>query len=200
MPNVREFTPQRVPADFARLVPAFLEIWNAPENLKYLSLSLRPFEEPIVQGWFKDHLAAGVRYFAALGERDEILGISVLRSDPVGMHELFAVGVRPGLQRRGIGSQLVSHSLGTARSEGFACTEASVFADNVRMLRLLLSLGFVPVRIDHHRRADGADLVVLHRRLDEQSTPAAGGNSLGGHAIGEAADAPTPARGSPLKR
>jgi hypothetical protein len=33
------------------------------------------------------------------------------------------------------------------------------------MLRLLLSLEFVPVRMDHHRRADGADLVVLHRRL-----------------------------------
>lgn len=167
MPNVREFTPQQVPTDLSQLVPAFLEIWNAPENLKYLSLSLRPFEEVLVRGWFNDHLSSGVRYFAALDERDEILGISVLRSDPVGMLELFALGVRPSFQRRGIGSQLISHSLENARSQGFACTEASVFADNVRILRLLLSLGFLPVRIDHHRRADGADLVVLHRRLHD---------------------------------
>ena len=167
MPNIREFTPQRVPADLSQLLPAFLEIWNAPENLKYLSPSLRPFEEAVVRGWFNDHLSAGGRYFAVLGESEEILGISVLRSDPVGMLELFALGVRPSLQRRGIGSQLISHFLRTARAQGFACTEASVFADNVRMLRLLLSLGFVPVRIDHHRRADGADLVVLHRRFHD---------------------------------
>jgi ribosomal protein S18 acetylase RimI-like enzyme len=165
MLNVREFTPQREPADLAQLVPAFLAVWNAPENLRYLSLSLRPFEEAVVRGWFNNHLSAGVRYFAAQDEGDNILGISVLRSDPVSMLELFGLGVRPTSQGRGIGGQLISHCLGIARSQGFACVEGSVFADNVRMLRLLLSHGFVPVRIDHHRRADGADLVVLHRRL-----------------------------------
>jgi hypothetical protein len=40
------------------------------------------------------------------------------------------------------------------------------------MLRLLLSLGFVLVRMDHHRRADGADLVVLNRRLHDNQEAA----------------------------
>jgi hypothetical protein len=38
------------------------------------------------------------------------------------------------------------------------------------MLRLLLSLG--PVRMEHHQRADGVDLVVLRARVAEGPNPA----------------------------
>jgi ribosomal protein S18 acetylase RimI-like enzyme len=76
--------------------------------------------------------------------------------------------VHPDAQGHGIGRQLITHSLELAHSLGFTCVVASVFADNVRMLRLVLSLGFIPIKIDYHRRADGADVLVLHNWLHDK--------------------------------
>lgn len=171
MLSVREFVPATCQADLAALAPAFLSIWNAPQNLPFLSFSLRPFEEAQVRGWFETHLASGGRYFAAVRGDGEILGIVVVRVDPVAAFELFALGVRPESQGQGIGRLLTSHVIGVAGSLGFRCVEASVFADNARMLRLLLSLSFLPVRMEHHRRSDGADLVILVHRLASPPIP-----------------------------
>ena len=169
---IREFAPGSEPRDLEQLLPAFLAIWNAPQNLRFLSFSLRPFAPELVRGWFEQHTSAGGRYFAALNENGAITGISVFRADPIGMFELFAMAVHPEAQRQGVGRQLVDHALAIARSQGFRCVEGAVFADNARMLRLLLSFDFRPVRIEHHRRADGADLVVLQKRLVEDLTSA----------------------------
>jgi ribosomal protein S18 acetylase RimI-like enzyme len=162
---VREFTPACDRSDFDPLLSAFLRIWNAPENLRFLSFSQRPFAPELVRTWFERHTSAGVRYFGALDERGAIVGISVLRTDPIGMFELFAMGVSPEVQAQGIGRKLVSHALDLARSQGYGCVEGAVFADNARMLRLLLSFGFRPARIEYHRRSDGADLVVMQKML-----------------------------------
>ena len=167
--QIREFVTATNANELRRLLPAFLDIWNAPENLPCLSASLRPFEESVVRRWFQDHLSAGVRYFAAVDDSDRILGISVIRTEATRGFELFGIGVRPEAQRSGVGRQMISCAFDLAASLGFMCVETSVFADNVRMLRLTLSLGFLPVHIDHHRRADGADIVVLHRRTSAQS-------------------------------
>lgn len=162
---IREFTPGSNRLDLEQLLPAFLAIWNAPDNLRFLSFSLRPFAPELVRGWFEQHVAGGGRYFAAMDESGTITGIIVVRTDPIGMFELFAMAVHPEAQRRGIGRQLVACAVDVARSQGFRCVEGAVFADNARMLRLLLSLGFRPVRMEHHRRADGGDLVVLRALL-----------------------------------
>jgi ribosomal protein S18 acetylase RimI-like enzyme len=164
---VREFSPASERGDFEQLLPAFLAIWNAPENLRFLSFSLRPFAPELVRGWFEQHMSAGVRYFATVNESGAVTGISVIRADPIATFELFAMAVRPEAQGQGIGHRLVAHALELARSTGFRCVEGAVFADNARMLRLLLSFDFRPVRIEHHRRADGADLVIMHKLLSE---------------------------------
>jgi len=39
-----------------------------------------------------------------------------------------------------------------AITQGFKAIDALVFVDNFTMLRLLLSMSFTPVRIDHNRR------------------------------------------------
>jgi ribosomal protein S18 acetylase RimI-like enzyme len=165
MQVIQEFMPATDTSHLDQLLPAFLEIWNSPENLKYLSFSQCPFEVEIVRGWFEQHLSARVRYFGILGEQDNVIGISVVRADPIAIFELFALAVHPNYQGRGIGRKLILHSLEVAHSHKFTCAEVSVFVDNTRMLRLLLSLGFIPVRIDHHRRADGADLLVLQKKI-----------------------------------
>jgi ribosomal protein S18 acetylase RimI-like enzyme len=170
MHEVREFTPARERRDFEQLLPAFLRIWNAPQNHRILSFSLRPFDADLVTTWFEQHLSAGVRYFGVLDATDAVVGISAVRADPIGTFELFAMAVSPEAQGQGIGQTLVSHALDLARSQGFRCVEAAVFTDNTRMLRLLLASEFRPVRIDYHRRADGMDLVVLHRILSESGS------------------------------
>ena len=172
MHAIREFTPTCDRNDFDQLLSAFLRIWNAPQNLRFLSFSQRPFAPELVRTWFEQHTSAGVRYFGALDESGAVVGISVLRTDPIGMFELFAMGVRPEAQAQGIGRRLVSHALDLARSQGFGCVEGAVFADNARMLRLLLSFGFRPVRIEYHRRSDGADLVVVQKTLSGDQSEA----------------------------
>lgn len=162
---IREFIPGSNERDLEQLLPAFLAIWNAPENLPFLSFSLRSFTPDLVRGWFEQHIAAGVRYFAALDESSAITAISVVRADPIGVFELFAMAVRPDAQHQGVGRQLVAHATDVARSQGFRCVEGAVFADNPRMLRLLIAVGFQPIRMEYHRRADGADLVVLRALL-----------------------------------
>lgn len=167
--TVHEFSPGESPRDTEKLLRAYLAIWNALENFRYLSFTLRPFTESQVRHWFDQATSASVHYLYAISDDGEILGIAAVRADPVSLCEIIGLGVSPDRQGRGIGRLLVSHSLDLSRSLGFDCVQAQVFADNSRMLRLLLSLEFIPVGIEHHRRADGADLVVLHRRTDQAS-------------------------------
>lgn len=160
--EVREFVPQESREDLELLLPAYLDIWNEPENLKFLSFTLKPFEEGIVRGWLSRHLSGNVRYFAAL-EGGMVSGMAAVRADPVEGFEIIGMGVRRGRKGRGIGASLVRHAVDVASSEGFGAVDAWVFADNPAMLRLLLSLSFVPVAMDHNRRADNADMVRMRR-------------------------------------
>ncbi len=165
--SVREYTPTASRSDSDELLGAFLAIWNAPENLRCLSFSLEPFEELQVRDWFDNAARDHIRYLAAATNPGAIVGISVLRVDPTSPFEILGLAVRPDSQGVGVGRLLVSHTLELAESLSSSCMQAAVFADNVRMLRLLRSCGFFPVRIDYHRRADGGDLVVLQRGRGE---------------------------------
>lgn len=170
--SVREYAPAASRSDSDELLGAFLAIWNAPENLRCLSFSLEPFEELQVRDWFDNAARDHIRYFAAITTTGAIAGISVLRVDPISPFEILGLAVRPDSQGIGVGRLLVSHTLELAKSVSSGCVQAAVFADNERMLRLLLSSGFIPVRIDYHRRADGGDLVVLQRRKGEYTSEA----------------------------
>lgn len=162
--TIREYIPQERAGDGELLLPAFLAIWNAPENLRFLSFTQKPFDEPTVRGWFSQHRGAGVHYYAAEGEKG-IAGIAVVKADPVEGFEVTGIGVRPESKRHGAGTALLEHVLSVAAGEGFGAVEAMVFADNAAMLRLLLSLSFIPVGMDFNRRCDGADTVRMKRVL-----------------------------------
>jgi ribosomal protein S18 acetylase RimI-like enzyme len=163
--SIKEFIPEDRVDDKKALLPAFLEIWNAPENLKYLSFTLKPFEPEIVGFWLDNHKEQGGRYFCALNNNNEILGISVVKVSPIDGFEIYGIGVKPELKEHGIGSELIKHAIGVAENVGFKLVDALVFADNAAMLRLLLSLGFIPTGMEYHKRSDGADIVHLKRYL-----------------------------------
>ena len=163
--RIKEFVPEDSIEDKHALLPVFLEIWNAPENLKYLSFTLKPFEQELAEFWLDNHKAQGGRYFCALNEHDEILGVLVAKVNSLEGFEIYGVGVLPKHKGKGIGRELITHAVHLAESTGFKDIYALVFADNSVMLRLLLSLGFIPVRMEYHKRSDGADALLLKRYL-----------------------------------
>ena len=165
--GILEFVPETNEEDMNQLLPAFLRIWNDPENLKYLSLTLRPFEEETVRSWFSTHISGGGRYFCAVDTDRNIVGISATRLDPINGFEIIGVGVLPAAKHQGIGTMLIENLIQVANTSRFQSVEVNVLADNVSMLRLLLGLGFVPIRMEHSKRADGADLVFLRKALSD---------------------------------
>ncbi len=163
--SIRELTPQENIDDRNLLLPAFLDIWNHPDNLTYLTFTLKPFEQEEVRFWLENHKDQKVRYFCALSDDGVILGIAVLKTDPIEGFELFGLGVRPGFKQQGIGRRLIERTLDSSAEQGFKAVNTSVFADNSAMLRLLLSCTFVPAGMDFHKWADGADSVRMIRHL-----------------------------------
>jgi ribosomal protein S18 acetylase RimI-like enzyme len=136
---IRKYSPATDESDFAELKVAYLELANAPDALKYLSFTLKPFEDQTVANWFKSHLKSGVDYYAAFEPGGQIIGIGVIKPDAIFGFELLGLVVRPGHRRRGVGRKLVEHIVGLAQQEGFSAVDVSVFADNKQMLCLLLT-------------------------------------------------------------
>ena len=71
----------------------------------------------------------------------------------------------PTDNEQGIGTKLLEYVLSIAVDQQSREVEAVVFAHNVAMLRLLLSMSFVHVSLDYNRRCDGADLLRMKRIL-----------------------------------
>jgi RimJ/RimL family protein N-acetyltransferase len=161
--SIREYIPEKSQNDGELLLPAFLTIWNEPENLRFLSFTQKPFDEPTVRAWFSNHLSMGGHYYVAVEGNSTISGITVVKMNPVEGFELIGIGIRSGFKKQGIGSRLLGHVLSIALDSGFRAVETSVFTDNATMLRLLLSLSFIPVGMDYNRRCDGADMLRMKR-------------------------------------
>ena len=163
--KVREFIPEDKAEDRKALLPVFLKIWNAPENLKFLSQTLMPFAPELVQAWLENHKGQGGRYFCALDEQSNILGVMVVKENSVEGFEIYGLGVLPENKGNGIGRKLVEHAAVTAEDRGFKDINALVFADNTAMLCLLLTSDYIPVGMEYHKRSDGVDAVCLRKLI-----------------------------------
>lgn len=163
--NIRESIPEDNAEDKSALLPAFLEIWNASENLKYLSFTQKPFDKDIVSAWLDNHKEQGGRYFCIVSKNAEILGIMITKENPIDGFEIYGIGVNPAFKHQDIGRKLIEHAINTAIDLKYKAIDSLVFADNVPMLRLLLSLSFIPVSMDYHKRSDCADTILLRKYM-----------------------------------
>jgi ribosomal protein S18 acetylase RimI-like enzyme len=102
-----------------------------------------------------------VDYFAYHDKEEEIVGLMVIKSDPVYGFEIMGAVVDSKYRGRGIGRKLIEYGIDLAGKQGFGAVDIAVYADNKTMLKLVIDLDFIPVRMEHRIRADGADGVRL---------------------------------------
>jgi len=88
---IRELIPQDNKDDFDLLFPAYLKIWNDPENFKYLSFTQRPFEEETVSFWLSNHLSQGGHYYAAVESSNRFSGIMVVKASRIEGFEIYGI-------------------------------------------------------------------------------------------------------------
>ena len=164
--EIRELKPATDESHLEQLLGAYMEIFNHPENLGLLSLTRIPFDEEATKEWLVRSQGQGRRYFAVVEEGGRILAISVVKADPRYGFEVSKLAVRPEFKYQGFGRLLIDSAITTAAGDGYQAVDASVFADNDATLRLVVGAGFTPVRMTHHLRADGGDIVHLRKYLD----------------------------------
>ncbi|HUX05743.1 MAG TPA: GNAT family N-acetyltransferase [Acidobacteriota bacterium] len=162
---IEELRPEKNIGHFALLKEAYIGLFNDPRNLPMLSFTLRPFSEETLDAWFRAHVEHGVSYYSEMDGAGRISGLALTRTDPVTGFEFLSLVVRRECRRKGIGRRLTEHVIGKARTLEYKAIDVAVYAENVPMLKLVLDEGFIPIRMSHNMRADGADLVHLRKVL-----------------------------------
>lgn len=162
---IREYFPETSQEDRDDLLNAYMSIWNHPDNLKFLSYTQKPFEKETFLKFFSSHMEMGVHYYAACNKDKDKCGVAAVGANPIEGFEIVGLGVQANLKSKGIGTELLKFVLKVAEDSDFRAVDTIVFADNVPMLRLLLSMGFIPVHMGYNIRADGADTVRMRKKL-----------------------------------
>ncbi len=150
--------------DIERFVEAYERIYNCPDNLIFLSYTGIPFSHGQIAQWANSAEQAGVEYYSAL-EEGVIAGIMVVQINTVLSYEILSLAVDPRFKGRGAGSMLLSAATGNAKDKGFKAVDTVVFADNKRMLSLVIRNGFKPARMEYRKRYDGEDALYLKKYL-----------------------------------
>jgi ribosomal protein S18 acetylase RimI-like enzyme len=163
--TIRQIGSHSEPREAERYINAYLRLFNDPENLKYLSFTGIPFARETVEEWLRGADASNVEYHTAFGDDGQICAILCTRSNPIEGFEIMALVVGEACRRAGVGRTLLEVALSTAREKGFRAVSAAVFADNQRMLPLLIKSGFKPCKIEPCARWDGEDIVCLKKIL-----------------------------------
>jgi GNAT superfamily N-acetyltransferase len=161
---IKELIPQEN-ANESNLLKTFLtQTYTIPDVQRYITYTLRPFSEKVIDKWLATHLDENVHYYVFLKD-GVIAGLALGEENEEDGYELVGLMVLPDYQGTGIGRALIDHVIQVAKSANWTSILVRVFADNKRMLKLVIDEGFVPIQIDYHKRADGADVVQLKKYL-----------------------------------
>ncbi len=164
--TIKTFEPAKNEDQFNALKEAYLGLFKDPANLKFLSSTGIPFEEELVSNWLKTATAeTGGVYQVALDSNDKIIGITVLKFNPIKKFELWSLVVDKTVRRSGVGRKLVESAINYGKDMGFKAIDIEAFADNKSMLLLLIKMDFIPVRMTYHARCDGTDIVQFKKYI-----------------------------------
>ena len=151
------------PGATEKMACAYLKIFNHSENKKYLTYTGLPIQKRQIKSWLKTHVEDGIEYYTWLNTAGEIKGIGLTSSNPVQGCEILGLGVAKDAQNKNIGLKLIKRICDDAHAKGYKTINVKVFADNKRMLRLVIGQDFIPAKIKHRVRYDGCDLVILNK-------------------------------------
>jgi GNAT superfamily N-acetyltransferase len=163
--EIREYLPADSRNDYGKLKKAYSRLFKDPENVRFLSHTGIPFDDEKIDKFFQLHRSQGNRFFCSLDDDRDIIAILISKDHSYLQMELFAMVVDHRYRRMGTGKKLIKYVAEYARRENFRSLETAVFANNKPMLKLLIEIDFLPVRMLHHLRYDGSDLLLLKKYL-----------------------------------
>jgi len=161
--KIVKYDPNFNKEQFDRFRMACLQLFNEPENLKFLSYTNVPFDIDTISSLIKKAPEEKVEYHVAMSGENRIIGISILKSDIIDGFEIEGIVVEDDHRLKGMGKSLIANAIKIGKEKNFKAVDVSVFADNKPMLILLIKMDFKPVRIINHARYDGEDLIQLKR-------------------------------------
>jgi len=151
--------------DFDNLTDLLSKCLDNNEYFKFLSYSLIKFDERTIENLTKNHRENGIDYIV-YETNDLFSGVLAFKRNKFQGFELFLLAVDRDNQKRGIGQNLINECIKIAANDNFKSIDSFVFADNKKMLRLLINNDFRPIDIQFHARADGMDLLKLRKYLE----------------------------------
>lgn len=132
-----------------------------------MEIERHAYSHPWTPGIFRDCLRVGYNCWV-MSDAQGLVGYGVM-SVLAGECHILNVCIRPALQKRGYGRQLMQHLLGLAREYGASLALLEVRPSNVAAIRMYESMGFseVGVRKAYYPAAHGReDGLILALELD----------------------------------
>jgi len=162
---IRLIEPIEVKTDFDNLTDLLSRCLNNDESFKFLSYSLKKYDKETIETLTKNHKENGIDYI--VHETNGLFsGVLAFKKNKFTGFELFLLVVDRENQKKGIGQSLINECIKIAIKENFRSIDSFVFADNKKMLRLLIGNDFRPIDIQFNARADGMDLIKLRKYLE----------------------------------
>lgn len=148
------------------LIDKFLELHNQEQNLKMLSFTGIPFGGEFFRELVNStENVMGIKQFHIFNVENEFCGFIVTKESIMYGFELLSIAIVNNKRNKGYATALINFACNYAKTKNYKQLFANVFADNKKILKLLIDLDFIPVNIQHHSRYDGADLIVLQKQL-----------------------------------
>jgi len=162
---IRLIQPLDNKTDFDNLTDLLLKCLDNDEYYKFLSYSLIKFDKKAIENLTKNHKENGIDYIV-YEKNDLFSGVLAYKKNKFQGFELFLLAVDKDKQKKGIGQDLINECIKIAANDNFKSIDTFVFADNKKMLRILIKNDFRPVDMQFHARADGMDLIKLRKYLE----------------------------------
>ncbi|NMC60260.1 MAG: GNAT family N-acetyltransferase [Candidatus Methanofastidiosa archaeon] len=152
-------------SDFDKLNDVLSRCLDYDDSFKFLSYSLIRFDKKTIESLTVNHKGQGIDYIV-YEVNNFFSGVLAYKRNKFQGFELFLLAVDKDSQKQGIGQDLINECIKIAANDHFKSIDSFVFADNKKMLRLLIKNDFRPVDIQFHARADGMDLMKLRKYLE----------------------------------
>ena len=148
-----------------KYIKAYLRLFNDADNLIFLSKTNINFTDEMVRSWLKQSDENGTEYYVVYDKCD-IVAIMIIMYNTIDCFEVLSLVVDEKYRRLGLAASLLEKAEKLAKDKGFRAVTIKVFADNSRMLSLVIQKGYKPVKIEYRIRFDGEDMVCLQKYIN----------------------------------